>query len=191
MIIIDHCVLRLISVLIYELQISPDCSSCNVVFTNNYNNWCSNCYNCVGRSRVDHRVQQLTSVLVHELKISPERSIKGGRRSARRAVAQLIRLGKSVQVWDRLYRPVCLLVVNTRQFLYRLLYQALMSVTAWGRAKDSYQPRDWYRVNLKLPCFDPVVMRSNLSKSISYVAVCLFNIIVGTVISCQFVKLLQ
>ena len=52
----------------------------------------------VRRSRVDHRVQQLTSVLVHELKISPERSIKGGRRSARRAVAQLIRLGKSIQV---------------------------------------------------------------------------------------------
>ena len=52
------------------------------------------------RSRVDHRVQQLTSVLVNELKISPERSIKGGRRSARRAVAQLIRLGKSVQVSD-------------------------------------------------------------------------------------------
>lgn len=47
---------------------------------------------------MDHRVQQLTSVLVNELKISPERSIKGGRRSARRAVAQLIRLGKSVQV---------------------------------------------------------------------------------------------
>jgi len=60
---------------------------------------CPTCrWMCVIRSRVDHRVQQLTSVLVHELKISPERSIKGGRRSARRAVTQLIRLGKSVQV---------------------------------------------------------------------------------------------
>jgi exocyst complex component 8 len=47
---------------------------------------------------VEHRVQQLTAVLVHELQLSPERSIKGGPRSARRAVAQLIRLGKSVQV---------------------------------------------------------------------------------------------
>jgi len=49
-------------------------------------------------SRVEHRVEQLTAVLVHELQLSPERSIKGGPRSARRAVAQLIRLGKSVQV---------------------------------------------------------------------------------------------
>ena len=33
-----------------------------------------------------------------ELQVSPERSLRGGPRAARRAVAQLIRLGKSAQV---------------------------------------------------------------------------------------------
>ncbi len=47
---------------------------------------------------MDHRVKQLTDVLVHELKISPERSLRGGPRAARRAVTQLVRLGKSAQV---------------------------------------------------------------------------------------------
>lgn len=55
------------------------------------------CVKC-DRSRIEHRIKQLTEVLMHELQVSPERSIRGGPRSARRAVAQLIRLGKSVQV---------------------------------------------------------------------------------------------
>jgi hypothetical protein len=33
-----------------------------------------------------------------ELQVSPERSLRGGPRAARRAVTQLIRLGKSAQV---------------------------------------------------------------------------------------------
>lgn len=33
-----------------------------------------------------------------ELQVTPERSLRGGPRAARRAVAQLIRLGKSAQV---------------------------------------------------------------------------------------------
>ena len=35
-----------------------------------------------------------------ELQVSPERSLRGGPRAARRAVAQLIRLGRSGQVRD-------------------------------------------------------------------------------------------
>lgn len=44
------------------------------------------------RLRVDERVRQLTEVLVFEL--SPDRSLRGGPRATRRAVSQLIRLGK-------------------------------------------------------------------------------------------------
>ena len=50
------------------------------------------------RSRIEHRVKSLTEVLVHELQLSPERSLRGGPRAARRAVTQLIRLGKSAEV---------------------------------------------------------------------------------------------
>ena len=50
------------------------------------------------RSRIEQRVKLLTANLMHELQLSPERSIRGGPRSARRAVTQLIRLGKSAQV---------------------------------------------------------------------------------------------
>lgn len=47
-----------------------------------------------------------------ELQVTPERSLRGGPRAARRAVAQLIRLGKSAQVciysYFYLYKPnVC------------------------------------------------------------------------------------
>lgn len=55
-------------------------------------------YHCIVRARIDHRIKQLTEVLMQELQSSPERSIRGGPRAARRAVAQLIRLGKSPQV---------------------------------------------------------------------------------------------
>lgn len=50
------------------------------------------------RARIDHRIKQLTEGLMSELQVSPERSLRGGPRAARRAVAQLIRLGKSAQV---------------------------------------------------------------------------------------------
>lgn len=53
---------------------------------------------CYVRSRIEHRVKQLTEGLMSELQVSPERSLRGGPRAARRAVAQLIRLGKSAQV---------------------------------------------------------------------------------------------
>jgi hypothetical protein len=56
------------------------------------------------KSRIEHRVKQLTEVLMQELQVSPERSIRGGPRSARRAVAQLIRLGKSVQACELFLR---------------------------------------------------------------------------------------
>ncbi|KAL3861830.1 hypothetical protein ACJMK2_007844 [Sinanodonta woodiana] len=52
------------------------------------------------RARIDHRVKQLTEGLMSELQVSPERSLRGGPRAARRAVAQLIRLGKSAQACD-------------------------------------------------------------------------------------------
>lgn len=52
------------------------------------------------RARIDHRIKQLTEGLMSELQVSPERSLRGGPRAARRAVAQLIRLGKSAQACD-------------------------------------------------------------------------------------------
>ena len=47
------------------------------------------------RARIEQRIKLLTSVLMQELQVSPEKSIRGGPRAARRAVTQLIRLGKS------------------------------------------------------------------------------------------------
>ena len=55
---------------------------------------CCRCF----RARIDHRVKLLTEGLMSELQVSPERSLRGGPRAARRAVAQLIRLGRSAQV---------------------------------------------------------------------------------------------
>ncbi|XP_046562976.1 LOW QUALITY PROTEIN: exocyst complex component 8-like [Haliotis rubra] len=52
------------------------------------------------RARIDHRVKQLTEGLMSELQVSPERSLRGGPRAARRAVTQLIRLGKSAQACE-------------------------------------------------------------------------------------------
>lgn len=52
------------------------------------------------RARIDHRVKLLTEGLMSELQVSPERSLRGGPRAARRAVAQMIRLGKSAQACD-------------------------------------------------------------------------------------------
>ena len=52
------------------------------------------------RARIEQRIKQLTEVLMHELQVSPEKSIRGGPRAARRAVTQLIRLGKSAQACD-------------------------------------------------------------------------------------------
>lgn len=54
------------------------------------------------RARIDLRVKLLTDALKKELLMSAERSIRGGPRVARRAVTQLIRLGKSSQVSDLL-----------------------------------------------------------------------------------------
>lgn len=52
----------------------------------------------LSRSRVDHRVKQLTDVLTRELQGSPEKSLRGGPQVTRRAVTQLIRLGRSTLV---------------------------------------------------------------------------------------------
>ena len=52
------------------------------------------------RARIDNRSKQLTEGLMGELQVSPERSLRGGPRAARRAVTQLIRLGKSTQACD-------------------------------------------------------------------------------------------
>ncbi|XP_077998351.1 exocyst complex component 8-like [Glandiceps talaboti] len=46
------------------------------------------------RARVDHRVKQLTDVLVQEMEVSADRSLRGGPGVTRRAVIQLVRLGK-------------------------------------------------------------------------------------------------
>ena len=50
-----------------------------------------------------------------ELQVSPERSLRGGPRAARRAVAQLIRLGKSAQV-SKIETDFCITGL-TRAFL--------------------------------------------------------------------------
>ncbi|XP_022090241.1 exocyst complex component 8-like isoform X2 [Acanthaster planci] len=52
------------------------------------------------RARVDHRVKQLTDVLTRELQVSPDRSLRGGPQVTRRAVTQLIRLGRATQACD-------------------------------------------------------------------------------------------
>ncbi|PVD36887.1 hypothetical protein C0Q70_03877 [Pomacea canaliculata] len=52
------------------------------------------------KARIEHRVKQLTVGLMTELQVSPERSLRGGPRAARRAVTQLIRLGKSAQACE-------------------------------------------------------------------------------------------
>ena len=49
----------------------------------------------VFRARVEHRVKQLTDGLISELQVSAERALRGGPRTARLAVTQLIRLGRS------------------------------------------------------------------------------------------------
>ena len=56
------------------------------------------CYIICSRARIDLRIKQLTDALKKELLMSAERSIRGGPRVARRAVTQLVRLGKSSQV---------------------------------------------------------------------------------------------
>ena len=62
-------------------------------------------YLSLSRARIEHRVKQLTDGLMNELQVSPERSLRGGPRAARRAVTQLIRLGKSAQVKFSIYFP--------------------------------------------------------------------------------------
>ena len=52
----------------------------------------------ITRARIDLRAKQLTEVLMNELQVSADRSMKGGPRAARRAVTQLVRLGKSALV---------------------------------------------------------------------------------------------
>nr|XP_022342555.1 exocyst complex component 8-like isoform X2 [Crassostrea virginica] len=71
------------------------------------------------RSRIDHRVKQLTEGLMSELQVSPERSLRGGPRAARRAVAQLIRLGKSAQACDLFLRNRSAIIkYNIRQLKF-------------------------------------------------------------------------
>ncbi|XP_035221386.1 exocyst complex component 8-like, partial [Stegodyphus dumicola] len=45
--------------------------------------------------RIDNRTKQLVNILTEELKVSPDRSLHGGPRAARKAVAVLVQLGKS------------------------------------------------------------------------------------------------
>ncbi|XP_071500482.1 exocyst complex component 8-like [Diadema antillarum] len=52
------------------------------------------------RARVDHRIKQLTDTLTRELQVSPDRSLRGGPQVTRRAVTQLIRLGRATQACD-------------------------------------------------------------------------------------------
>lgn len=63
------------------------------------------------KARIDHRIKQLTEGLMSELQVTPERSLRGGPRAARRAVAQLIRLGKSAQA--------CELFLNNRSAIIK------------------------------------------------------------------------
>lgn len=52
------------------------------------------------RVKVDQRIKHLTQVLQSELKVSPGKSLQGGPRASRRAVALLIRLGKASKACD-------------------------------------------------------------------------------------------
>ncbi|CAI9734539.1 Hypothetical predicted protein [Octopus vulgaris] len=63
------------------------------------------------KARIDHRIKQLTEGLMSELQVTPERSLRGGPRAARRAVTQLIRLGKSAQA--------CELFLNNRSAIIK------------------------------------------------------------------------
>ena len=66
--------------------------------------------------RIEHRIKLLTEVLVNELQVSPERAIRGGPRVARRAVTQLIRLGKSAQACTLfLHNRSAIIKYNLRQ----------------------------------------------------------------------------
>ncbi|XP_029648593.1 exocyst complex component 8-like [Octopus sinensis] len=81
--------------------------------------WISHCGNLTYRlkaypytkARIDHRIKQLTEGLMSELQVTPERSLRGGPRAARRAVTQLIRLGKSAQA--------CELFLNNRSAIIK------------------------------------------------------------------------
>ncbi|ESO87616.1 hypothetical protein LOTGIDRAFT_207015 [Lottia gigantea] len=71
------------------------------------------------RARIDHRVKLLTDGLMGELQVSPERSLRGGPRAARRAVTQLIRLGKSSQACELfLKNRTALIKYNIRQLKF-------------------------------------------------------------------------
>ncbi|CAG5136219.1 unnamed protein product, partial [Candidula unifasciata] len=71
------------------------------------------------RARIDHRVKQLTDGLMNELQVSPERSLRGGPRAARRAVTQLIRLGKSAQACELfLQNRSAIIKYNIRQLKF-------------------------------------------------------------------------
>lgn len=71
------------------------------------------------RARIEHRVKQLTDGLMNELQVSPERSLRGGPRAARRAVTQLIRLGKSAQACELFLRNRSAIIkYNIRQLKF-------------------------------------------------------------------------
>ncbi|KAK6175574.1 hypothetical protein SNE40_014007 [Patella caerulea] len=71
------------------------------------------------RARIDHRIKLLTEGLMGELQVSPERSLRGGPRAARRAVTQLIRLGKSSQACELfLKNRTALIKYNIRQLKF-------------------------------------------------------------------------
>ncbi|XP_052821262.1 exocyst complex component 8-like [Mya arenaria] len=71
------------------------------------------------KARIDHRAKLLTEGLMSELQVSPERSLRGGPRAARRAVAQLIRLGKSAQACDLfLKNRTAIIKYNIRQLKF-------------------------------------------------------------------------
>ncbi|XP_002735061.3 exocyst complex component 8-like [Saccoglossus kowalevskii] len=69
------------------------------------------------RSRLDHRVKQLTEVLMQEMQVSADRSLRGGSGVTRRAVMQLIRLGK--------HSTACRLFLNHRSAAIRLAIRRL------------------------------------------------------------------
>ncbi|KAI8795680.1 exocyst complex component 8 [Biomphalaria glabrata] len=71
------------------------------------------------KARIEHRVKQLTDGLMNELQVSPERSLRGGPRAARRAVTQLIRLGKSAQACELFLRNRSAIIkYNIRQLKF-------------------------------------------------------------------------
>ena len=74
-----------------------------------------------------------------ELQVSPERSLRGGPRAARRAVAQLIRLGRSAQVYKQNLFIAIYVIVQILSLLLQNQWGLISSnVYQWGIVSSNF-----------------------------------------------------